>query len=149
MKVCEKMFAIIELSDIAPLCILLLLLTANGFVLGGTVLQCKIIQYNTIQYNTIRCNNTSHRITHIAQSNIQHSRKPLIRKIGNFHSLHTAAVSDSHLPCHTHAAPMPCSDHAVFLKVTAQHGRRETACGLPARLRVLPATTRSSTKIVI
>jgi hypothetical protein len=39
-------------------------------------------------------------------------------------------------PCliHTcHAAPMPCSDHAVLLKVTAQHGRRETAmlcCGL-------------------
>jgi hypothetical protein len=26
--------------------------------------------------------------------------------------------------------PMPCSDHAVLLKTTAQHGRRETACGL-------------------
>jgi len=29
--------------------------------------------------------------------------------------------------------PMPCSDHAVLLKATAQHGRRETAvlcCGL-------------------
>ena len=55
-------------------------------------------------------------------------------------------------PCliHTcHAAPMPCSDHAVLLKATAQHGRRETACGLPARVRLLPATTRSSTKIVI
>jgi len=38
-------------------------------------------------------------------------------------------------PCliHTcHAAPMPCSDHAVLLKATAQHGRRETACGLHA-----------------
>ena len=23
--------------------------------------------------------------------------------------------------------PMPCSDHAVLLKATAQHGRRETA----------------------
>ena len=39
-------------------------------------------------------------------------------------------------PCliHTcHAMPMPCSDHAVLLKATAQHGRRETAvlcCGL-------------------
>ena len=39
-------------------------------------------------------------------------------------------------PCliHTcHAMPMPCPDHAVLLKVTAQHGRRETAvlcCGL-------------------
>jgi hypothetical protein len=55
-------------------------------------------------------------------------------------------------PCliHTcHAAPMPCFDHAVLLKDTAQHGRRETACGLPARVRLLPATTRSSTKIVI
>jgi hypothetical protein len=55
-------------------------------------------------------------------------------------------------PCliHTcHAAPMPCSDNAVLLKSTAQHGRRETACGLPACLRLLPATTRSSTKIVI
>ena len=55
-------------------------------------------------------------------------------------------------PCliHTcHAAPMPCSDHAVLLKGTAQHIRRETAWGLPARVRLLPATTRSSTKIVI
>jgi len=55
-------------------------------------------------------------------------------------------------PCliHTcHAAPMPCSDHAVLLKARAQHSRRETACGLPARVRLLPATTRSSTKIDI
>ena len=44
---------------------------------------------------------------------------------------------------------MPCSDHAVLLKARAQHVRRETACGLPARLRLLPATTRSSTKVVI
>jgi hypothetical protein len=38
-------------------------------------------------------------------------------------------MSHSHLPCHA----MPCSDHAVLLKATAQHGRRETAvlcCGL-------------------
>ena len=63
--------------------------------------------------------------------------------------LHSAAVSDSHLPCHAHAAPMPCCDHAVLLKATAQHGRRETACGLPAGVRLLPATTRSCTKIVI
>ena len=39
-------------------------------------------------------------------------------------------------PCliHTcHDIPMPCSDHAVLLKATTQHGRRETAllcCGL-------------------
>jgi len=50
--------------------------------------------------------------------------------------------------CHAHAVPMPCSDHAVLLKATAQHVRRETACGLPARVRLLPATTRSSTKVV-
>jgi hypothetical protein len=32
-----------------------------------------------------------------------------------------------------HAVPMPCSDHAVLLKATAQHGRLSTAmlcCGL-------------------
>jgi hypothetical protein len=63
--------------------------------------------------------------------------------------LHSGAVSDSHLLCHAYAAPMPCTDHTVLLKVTAQHGRRETACGLPARVRLLPVTTRSSTKIVI
>ena len=37
-------------------------------------------------------------------------------------------------PCliHTcHAAPMPCSNHAVLLKATAQHGRRETAVLYP------------------
>jgi hypothetical protein len=53
------------------------------------------------------------------------------------------------MPCHAHAAPMPCSDHAVFLKATAEHSLRKTACGLPARVRLIPATTRSSTKIVI
>ena len=63
--------------------------------------------------------------------------------------LHSAAVSDSHLSCHAHAAPMQFSEHAVLLKATAQHGRRETDCRLPARVRLLPATTRSSTKIVI
>jgi hypothetical protein len=55
-------------------------------------------------------------------------------------------------PCliHTcHAIHMPCSDHAVLLKATAQYVRRETACGLPARVRLLPTTTRSSTKVVI
>ena len=61
----------------------------------------------------------------------------------------SATVSDSQLPYHAHAAPMPLSDHAVLLKATAQHARRQTACGLPARFRLLPATKRSSTKIVI
>jgi hypothetical protein len=44
---------------------------------------------------------------------------------------------------------MPCSDHAILLKAMAQHVRRETARGLPARVRLLPANTRSSTKVVI
>ena len=44
---------------------------------------------------------------------------------------------------------MLCSDQAVLLKATAQHVRRETACGLPARFRLLLATMRSSTKAVI
>jgi hypothetical protein len=48
-----------------------------------------------------------------------------------------------------HAAPMPCSDHAVLLKATAQDGHRETACGWPARIWLLSATMRSSTKVVI
>jgi hypothetical protein len=48
-----------------------------------------------------------------------------------------------------HAAPVPCSDHAVLLKAAAQDGRRETASGRPARFRFLPATTLSSTKVVI
>ena len=48
-----------------------------------------------------------------------------------------------------HAMPMPCSDHAVFLKATAQHIRQETACWLPAHVRLLLATTRSSTEVVI
>jgi hypothetical protein len=55
-------------------------------------------------------------------------------------------------PCliHTYrAAPMPCSDHAVLLKATAQGSRRETACERPARFRLLPDTTRSSTKVAI
>ena len=44
--------------------------------------------------------------------------------------------------------PMPCSDHAVLLIATAQHVRQQKAYGLPARVRLLPATTRSSTKII-
>ena len=72
--------------------------------------------------------------------------------------LHSAAVSDSHLPCHAraiprtcrssqghstacrrdlihtyHAMPVPCPDHAVLLKATAEHDRLSTAvlcCGL-------------------
>jgi len=48
-----------------------------------------------------------------------------------------------------YAAPMPCSDHAILLKAQARQGRLLTACGLPARVRLHPATTWSSTKIVI
>jgi len=44
---------------------------------------------------------------------------------------------------------MPCTDHAVLLKATAQHVLRETACGLPARIRLFPATTLSYTKVII
>ena len=57
--------------------------------------------------------------------------------------LQSAAVSDSQLPLRAHAIPA----HAILLKVTAQHGRREGACGLTARERLLPAVTRSSTKL--
>ena len=51
--------------------------------------------------------------------------------------------ADSHIACRAHAI----HDHAVLLKATTQHSRRETACGLLARVRLLPATTRSSTKL--
>ena len=56
------------------------------------------------------------------------------------------------LPCliHTcHAMPMPRSGHAVLLKVTAPCHRQEMACGRRACYRLLPATTRSSRKVVI
>jgi len=43
---------------------------------------------------------------------------------------------------------MPCSDHVVLHQATAQLVRLETVCGLPARVRLLPATTRSSTKVI-
>ena len=46
------------------------------------------------------------------------------------------------------AMPMLRSDHAVLLNAAAQHVRPETACWLPARVRLLPATARSSTKVV-
>jgi hypothetical protein len=42
--------------------ILILLLTTNGFIPGGSVLQCKIGQYSTI--------------THITHNNVQHSDEP-------------------------------------------------------------------------
>jgi hypothetical protein len=43
---------------------------------------------------------------------------------------------------------MPCSNHAVLLKATAQHVRQETAHELPICLQLLLANTRSSTKVV-
>jgi len=50
----------------------------------------------------------------------------------------------------TLAMPRPC--HPRPCRSSQGHGtalRRKTACGLPARVRLLPATTRSSTKVVI
>ena len=52
--------------------------------------------------------------------------------------------AESHIACRAHAIP----DHAVLLKATTQHCRRETACGLLVRVRLLPTTTRSSTKLL-
>ena len=51
----------------------------------------------------------------------------------------TSLKADSHIACWAQAVPLPCR----------ANGRRETACGLPARVRFLPAITRSSTKVVI
>jgi hypothetical protein len=67
--------------------------------------------------------------------------------------------------CHGVAMPFPCHATTMLfwkrpLKATAQRGMRgawcvwisngrpETTCGRPARVRLLPATTRSSTKVV-
>jgi hypothetical protein len=73
--------------------------------------------------------------------------------------LHSAAVFDSHIPCRARA--MPRCSVSDYSKTTAQRGigmawhlkisigRPQTACGRPARVRPLPATTRSSTKVVI
>jgi len=46
------------------------------------------------------------------------------------------------MPCPWHAPSMP-----FYLRPLARS--RQTACALPARVRLLPATTRSSTKVVI
>jgi hypothetical protein len=93
--------------------------------------------------------------------------------------LHSAVVFDSHIPCRSHAVPLPSHEYA-FLKATSQgHGRvvagsrqgrgrvaawdqhgngmvgvnkhrpPETAFWRPARFRLIPATTRSSRKFVI
>jgi hypothetical protein len=59
--------------------------------------------------------------------------------------LNRALKADPHIAWSAHA--LLC--HAVLLKATAHRGRRETACGRHARYRLLPATTRSSTKAVI
>jgi hypothetical protein len=67
---------------------------------------------------------------------------------------------DTVRPCliHTfHAVPMPFWNRllkAMVQRGMAWHvwisiGRPETACGRPARVCLLPATTRSSTKVVI
>jgi hypothetical protein len=42
------------------------------------------------------------------------------------HLIYTVRPCLIHI-CHAMPMPMPCSDHAVLLKVTAQQGRRETA----------------------
>jgi len=59
--------------------------------------------------------------------------------------LHNTAVPDSHLPCRAHAIP----DHALILKATAQHGRRERACGLLARVRFLPTSHAEFHEVLI
>jgi hypothetical protein len=81
-------------------------------------------------------------------------------------SLRSWLKADSHIPCCSHAVPMPfpCCSHAVplpcheyaFLKATSQgHGRvapgwrRETACWRLASVRLIPATTPSSIQFVI
>jgi hypothetical protein len=72
--------------------------------------------------------------------------------------LHGAAVFDSHVPCRARAMPRPRRSERDFSRprhsaawawhVWISIVRPETACGRPARVRLLPATTRSSTNDV-
>jgi hypothetical protein len=72
--------------------------------------------------------------------------------------LHSAAVFDSHMPCRARAMPRPCRSECDFSRLRhsaawAWHvwiriGRPETARGRPDRVRLLPRTTRSSTKVI-
>ena len=87
--------------------------------------------------------------SHVAWPCPCHAAPLRVWNVSSPFDLHSATVSDSHLPRHAHVALMPCSDHAFLLKATAQHGHWEMACGLPACFWLLLATTRSFTKIVI
>jgi hypothetical protein len=73
--------------------------------------------------------------------------------------LHSLAVFDSHMLFRTRAMPRPCRSERKFPRPRHSAGwawhvwisidRPETACGRPVRVRLLPPTTRSSTKVVI
>jgi hypothetical protein len=73
--------------------------------------------------------------------------------------IHSGAVFDAHKPCRARAMPRPCRFESNFSRprlsaawawhVWISVGRPETACRRPARVRLLPATTRSSTNDVI
>jgi len=104
-------------------------------------------------------------------------RMPHHSPFNSFYCAAEPVKADLHIACRAHAVPlpcraakglecvfpiwftqcgrvwftlaMPCSDHAVLLKATAQCHLRETACGRRACYRLPPATTRSSRKVVI
>jgi hypothetical protein len=71
--------------------------------------------------------------------------------------LHSAAVFDSHMPFRARAMPQTCRSESDFSRprqsaawawhVWISIGRPETACGRPARVRLLPANTWSSGKV--
>jgi hypothetical protein len=79
--------------------------------------------------------------------------------------LHSAAVFDSHMPCHVRF--VLCLEHSVLKEISQGHDRARhghwhghglachgmcelaSACWRPVRLRLLPAITRSSTTVVI
>ena len=53
-------------KNIIKIVLLLLLLTANGFTLGGSAIQRKEGKYNTVQYSTVQYSTIQHnKITHI------------------------------------------------------------------------------------
>jgi hypothetical protein len=88
--------------------------------------------------------------------------------IKSYINLHSVDVFGLHLPCSSHAVPLSATNMPFWKRppnatagsrkgngmrtawyVWISIGRPETACGRPARVRLLPATTSSSRKFVI
>jgi hypothetical protein len=116
-------------------------------------------------YRTLKANSHIPRRSHDAPMPFPYHAVPLTVRVCLSHLIYTVRPCLIHT-CHAALMPRPC--HATtmpfwkrLLKATAQRGmgmawrvwnslgRPETACRRPARFRLLSATTRNSTKVVI